>query len=158
LPGFGCRVWPFSKKTFIVMYRAGGAKSPARKVTIGVLGKFTAEQARDEAIRILAQAELGEDEAAKRASFRAEMTVAELCVEYMREGVDQKKPSTIASDHSRIKPLLGKKRISGVTNTDVSKFLWNIANGKARQGVTRRPQRRKVALLSEVAKAQPPAP
>lgn len=137
LPGFGCRVWPSGKKTFIVMYRAGGAKSPARKVTIGVLGKFTAEQARTEAIRILAQAELGEDEAAKRASFRAEMTVEELCVEYMREGVDHKKPSTIASDHSRIdshiKPLLGKKRISEVTNADVSKFLRDIANGKARR-------------------------
>jgi integrase len=137
LPGFGCRVWPTGKKTFIVIYRAGGAKSPARKVTIGVLGKFTAEQARDEAIRILAQAELGEDEAAKRASFRAEMTVAELCDEYMREGVDHKKPSTIASDYSRIeshiKPLLGKKRISEVTSADVSKFLRDIANGKARR-------------------------
>lgn len=137
LPGFGCRVWPSGKRTFIVMYRAGGAKSPTRKVTIGVLGKFTAEEARTEAIRILAQAELGEDEAAKRASFRAEMTVAELCDEYMREGVDHKKPSTIASDHSRIdshiKPLLGKKRISEVTTADVSKFLRDIANGKARR-------------------------
>jgi hypothetical protein len=66
LPGFGCLVWPSGKKTFIVMYRAGGAKSPTRKVTIGVLGKFTVEQARDEAIRILAQAQLGKDEAAKR--------------------------------------------------------------------------------------------
>jgi integrase len=137
LPGFGCRVWPSGKKTFIVMYRAGGAKSPTRKVTIGVLGKFTVEQARAEAVRILAQAELGEDEAAKRASFRAEMTVAELCDEYMLEGVDHKKPSTIASDHSRIdshiKPLLGKKRISEVTSADVSKFLRDIANGKARR-------------------------
>ena len=137
LPGFGCRVWPSGKKAFIVMYRAGGAKSPARKVTIGVLGKFTVEQARVEAVRILARAELGEDEAAKRASFRAEMTVAELCDEYMREGVDHKKPSTIASDHSRIdshiKPLLGKKRISEVTSADVSKFLRDIANGKARR-------------------------
>jgi integrase len=137
LAGFGCRVWPSGKKTFITQYRVGGAKSPTRKVTIGVLGKFTVEQARDEAIRILAQAQLGEDEAANRASFRAEMTVAELCDEYMREGVDHKKPSTIASDHCRIdshiKPLLGKKRISEVTGADISKFLRDIANGKARR-------------------------
>jgi integrase len=137
LPGFGCRVWPSGKKSFIVTYRAGGAKSPVRKVTIGVLGKFTPEQARCEAIRILAQAELGEDEAVKRASFRAEMTVAELCDEYMRYGVDHKKHSTIASDHSRIdshiKPLLGKKRISQVTSADVARFLRDIAEGKAKR-------------------------
>jgi hypothetical protein len=82
------------------------------------------EQAREEATRILAKAELGEDVALERARARAEMTISDLCDEYMREGVGNKKPSTIASDDSRIdchvRPLLGSKRISAVTEIRVS--------------------------------------
>jgi vacuolar-type H+-ATPase subunit H len=43
------------------------------------------EQAREEATRILAKAELGEDVALERARARAEMTISDLCDEYMRE-------------------------------------------------------------------------
>ena len=137
LPGFGCRVRPSGHKSFIAMYRAGGRNATPRKVTIGVYGKLTVEQAREEASKILAKAELGEDVALLRARTRAEMTVSELCDEYMREGVDHKKPSTIATDHSRIechiRPLLGRKRIGVVTRADIGQFLRDVAAGKARR-------------------------
>jgi hypothetical protein len=52
----------------------------------------------------------------------------------MREGVDNKKPSTIASDDSRIdchvRPLLGSKRISAVTETRVS---WDRLQSRIHQ-------------------------
>jgi hypothetical protein len=112
LRGFGCRVRASGHKSYVVMYRAGGRNATTRKVTIGVYGKLTVAQAREEAASILAKAELGEDVALQRARSRAEMTVSELCDEYMREGVDHKKRSTLASDHSRIechiRPLLGQ--------------------------------------------------
>ncbi len=73
LPGFGCRVRTTGYKSFIVMYRVGGRKATPRKVTIGVYGKLTVE--REEAGKILAKAELGEDVALQRARVRAEMTV-----------------------------------------------------------------------------------
>lgn len=47
LPGFGCRVRTTGHKSFIVMYRAGGRNATPRKVTIGVYGKLTVEQARE---------------------------------------------------------------------------------------------------------------
>jgi integrase len=148
LPGFGCRVRTTGHKSFIVMYRAGGRNATPRKVTIGVYGKLTVEQAREEAGKILAKAELGEDVALQRARTRAEMTVSELCDEYMREGVDHKKPSTLASDVSRIechiRPLLGRKRIGAVTRADISQFLRDVGMGKARRNVKTRKHGRSI--------------
>ena len=148
LPGFGCRVRASGHKSFIAMYRAGGRNATTRKVTIGAYGKLTVEQAREEAARILAKAELGEDVALQRAQARAEMTVSELCDEYMREGVDHKKSSTLASDRSRIechiRPLLGKKRIGAVTRPDIGQFLRDVAMGKARRNVKTRKHGRSI--------------
>ena len=84
LPGFGCRVRPSGAKSFVAQYRIGGRRGVTRKVTIGSYGKLTVEEARAEAKRILRNAELGNDEAAERAKQRKEMTVAELCDEYLR--------------------------------------------------------------------------
>lgn len=144
LPGFGCRVRASGTKSFIVMYRVGGRNATPRKVTIGAYGKITVEQARDEASKVLAKAELGEDVALQRAQVRAEMTVAQLCDEYMREGVEHKKASTLKSDVSRIeahvRPLLGNKRIGAVTRGDISKFLRDVALGKTVRA--RKPGRR----------------
>ena len=139
LRGFGCRVRPSGHKSFIAMYRAGGRNSVARKVTIGVYGKITVEEARAEAAKVLAKAELGRDVAAERARARAEMTVSALCDEYLGEGLVNKKPSTIATDKSsfsaRIRPLLGRKRIGEVTRGDIARFLRDVAQGKTARDV-----------------------
>jgi integrase len=121
------------------MYRVGGRRTPARKITIGSFGKITVERAREEAVVILAKAELGDDVAAHRSRLRSEMTISQLCDEYLIEGVDKKRPSTINTDRSRIerhiKPLLGKKRISEVSRSDVVKFLRDVAIGKTARDV-----------------------
>lgn len=134
LPGFGCRVRPSGAKSFVAQYRIGGRRGVTRKVTIGSYGKLTVEEARAEAKRILRNAELGNDEAAERAKQRKEMTVAELCDEYLREGIDHKKASTIATDRGRIerhiKPLLGNRRIGSIEDTDIARFMKDVANGK----------------------------
>jgi integrase len=120
--------------SYVAMYRTGGRNTPLRKVTIGKVGKLTAEEARKEAEAILAKAELGQDVAQERAKARAEQTVAELCDIYLAEGCDTKKASTIISDRGRIerhiKPLLGRKLICEVTSPDVERFLRDVANGK----------------------------
>lgn len=134
LPGFGCRVRPSGSRSLIVQYRVGGRNSPVRKVTLGSYGKLTVEQARKAAEAILAKAELGIDEAGERARKRGELTVAELCDEYLTDGCDRKKASTIATDKGRIerhiKPLLGRKRIGDVTRGDIERFMRDVANGK----------------------------
>lgn len=134
LPGFGCRVRQTGKKTFVVQYRVGGRNTPVRKVTIGAEGKLTVEVARKEAAKILAKAELGDDVAGERAKQRAEMTVAQLCDEYLVDGCELKKASTLSSDRGRIfrhiKPLLGKKLIGEVKRGDIERFMRDVANGK----------------------------
>lgn len=134
LPGFGCRVRPSGSKSFIAFYRVGGRNAAVRKVTIGAFGKVTVEEARKAATEILAKAELGEDVAEARTRQRAEMTVAQLCDEYLIEGVETKKASTLVTDRSRIerhiKPLLGRKRLSEVTSADIERFVKDVANGK----------------------------
>jgi hypothetical protein len=139
LPGFGCRVRPSGAKSFIAQYRVGGRNSPVRKVTLGSYGKLTVEKAREAASKVLAKAELGDDVAADLAKKRAEMTVSQLCDEYLTDGCDLKKPSTVATDKGRvarhIKPLLGTKRISSVTRGDIERFMRDVANGKTHADV-----------------------
>lgn len=134
LTGFGVRVRPSGSRSFIAVYRTGGRNTPLRKVTIGAVGKIEASIARNEAQRIIRQAELGFDHAAEKATARAEMTFSKVCDLYLAEGCDTKKPSTIATDKGRIerhiKPLLGKKRIGEISRTDIEKFMRDVANGK----------------------------
>ncbi len=134
LPGFGCRVRTSGTKTFIAMYRIGGRNAPVKRVTIGPYGKLTVEEARGMATEVLAKARLGQDTAEERAKQRAQMTVAQLCDEYLEHGCELKKASTIATDKGRInghiKPLLGRKLVGNIKRADIEKFMRDVANGK----------------------------
>ncbi len=134
LRGFGCRVWPGGKKTFTAQYRVGGRNGRERKKTLGTYGVLTVEQARKEAEKYLALAKTGQDLAGEERQARSEMTMAELCCEYLQHGVALKKPSTIATDIGRINghilPLLGTKKLSAITRTEIDRFMNDIAKGK----------------------------
>ncbi|MCA1300682.1 tyrosine-type recombinase/integrase [Stappia indica] len=131
MQGFGCRVWPSGKKTFVAQYRVAGRE---RKKTIGTYGVLTVEQARKEAEKYLALARTGQDLAGEERRARAEMSVGELCSEYLRHGVALKKGSTVKTDIGRINghilPLLGRKKISAVTRADIERFMHDVAKGK----------------------------
>ena len=139
LKGFGVRIRPSGAKSFIAFYRPGGRNAPLRKVTIAAVGKMEVEKARDEARKILAGAELGQDHAAEKAKARAEKSVADLCDLYLADGCETKKASTLATDRGRIvrhiKPLLGRKRIGAVTRADIEAFMRDIAKGKTKADV-----------------------
>ena len=135
LKGFGVRVRPSGAMSFIAFYRTGGRTSPARKVTIGAVGKIEVEKAREAARKILAGAELGQDHAAEKARGRVEKNVEANCATlYLAEGCETKKRSTLDVDRGRIarhiKPLLGKKRVSEVTRGDIERFMRDVAAGK----------------------------
>jgi integrase len=135
LPGFGVSVRPSGSKSFIAQYDFGGRRGVTRRVTIGAYGKpWTVEQARKEAGPILRNAKSGIDHAEAKAKRRAEMTVAELCDEYVADGCDHKKASTVSTDKGRIerhiKPLLGGMKISDVKRGDIEKFMRAVATGK----------------------------
>ncbi|WP_375409422.1 tyrosine-type recombinase/integrase [uncultured Methylobacterium sp.] len=142
LKGFGLRVNADGSKSYALKYLFDGHQ---RWHTIGKHGSpWTPDTARNEALRLLAQARHGTDpEEAKRDKARADLTVTELCDLYLeaaRRGEvltkfdEPKKPSTLLTDESRIlrhiKPLLGKKRVRAVTSDDIERFLHDVAAGK----------------------------
>jgi integrase len=155
LKGFGCRVETSGTKSFIVRYRAagGGRNAPKRFYTIGRFPTLSAEDARREARKILADAVRGEDPAGARNAARRDLTVAELCDLYMREaphlptrfGVP-KSPETLRFDQGRIdshiKPLLGRRRVGDVTSADIQRFMRDIAKGRTARDQKAGPRKR----------------
>lgn len=140
LPGFGVRVRPSGRKTYIAQYRAGGR---TRRVKIGHHGPLTVEEARKEAKAILGDVARGEDPQEDRITRRKTLTVAQLCDTYIEtaeagmirgKGGRAKKASTLATDCGRIerhiKPLLGTKLVTEVTPADVNRFIRDVASGK----------------------------
>jgi site-specific recombinase XerD len=147
--GFGIRRQRSPAVAYILLYRTADGRS--RRFTIGRHGSpWTPDAARDEAKRLLGRVADGEDPAALKRSKRASETVSDLCDSYLadveagrlltRRG-GTKKPSTIATDRSRIeahiRPLLGKLKVPSVTREDVERFMHDVAEGstKARKPV-----------------------
>jgi integrase len=135
LKGFGLRVEPSGAKTFIVRYRVGGGRrGTLRQYKVGRYGKLTPEKAREAAEKILARVELGQDPQAERVEERKTLTVSELCDLYVDEGMGTKKASTAALDKIRIerhiKPLIGKRRITDLSQGDIQRLMNDVASGK----------------------------
>ena len=75
IPGFGLRVMPSGRKSFVVQFRAGRR---ARRMSLGPSTVLTCDQARTRAITIIAAVKNGEDPAADRAAKRNAATVSDL--------------------------------------------------------------------------------
>lgn len=122
--GFGLRVYPSGKKTYLTQYRAGRR---TRRVTIGQHGVLTAEQARIEAKQLLAAVARGQDPSAIRHAKRHAPTIAGLCDRFLEDYVDQHCKPTTARDYRSIirrfiRPQLGPIAIAEVTRADVVAF------------------------------------
>ena len=138
LKGYGVRVSPQGRKTYIVRYRTiGGAD---RQLTLAPHGVLTTEEAREEARRALARAAMGGDPQGSKAERRAEMTVRELCELYMEEGTATKKASTLRIDRIRIdrhiNPRLGRMKVTDVGRGDIHRLMIDIGKGRIRAEAT----------------------
>ena len=141
LPGFGVYILPTGNRTYFVDYR--NSAGVRRRLTIGRHGKLTTEGARKIAIATMGEVVKGEDPAEERVSRRNSLTVKELCDRYL-EAAERghimgkrnrpKKFSTLYVDRGRISrhilPLLGNKLVRDVTQTDVNRFIRDVAGGK----------------------------
>lgn len=128
LKGFGLRIHPGGLKTFVVKYRVGGGRTaPTRRVTVGKVGVRTVEEARREALKILAAAASGEDPGEERAEQRRSLSVADLAERFMDEHVAIKRKETTRVLYrgiidTMIRPDLGTKRLSHLARADVARF------------------------------------
>ena len=131
LPGYGLRVFPSGKKSYLLQYRHPGR---TRRYSIGLHGKYTPDQASEKALLLLADIIKGSDPSADRKKLNKEINVSELCDDYLLFGCDNKKASTLATDKGRIerhiKPLLGLMRVTTVTKADIVKVASDITKGK----------------------------
>jgi integrase len=145
LSGFGLRVEPTGRKTFIARYRAGGGRSGTlRQATIGRYGTLTPDQARRLARKTLGAAASGADPVGEKKSARQPgMTIAEVCDWYLEQAESGRllgrkgrpiKASTLSMDRSRIKthvkPLIGKKPVRALTVHDIEDMQTDIAAQK----------------------------
>jgi integrase len=140
LPGFGVRVFASGKRSYLVQYRAAGR---TRRVTIGLHGPITTEEARKEALALLGRVAKGANPAEERANLRQALTVKELCDAYlaaaekgliMGKGGRAKKERTLDSDRGRIEwhivPLLGRRLVRDLTRSDIERFIRDVMAGK----------------------------
>lgn len=121
LKGFGLRIAPTGRKTFVVQYRAGGR---VRRVKIGRMGAVTPEQARNQARAILGAVACGENPAEKIAFDRKAPRVRDLAARYVRDHVELRlKPRTQREYrhclNAYILPAIGAFRVADVGRTDI---------------------------------------
>jgi integrase len=116
IPGFGARILPSGRRSCLVQYRVGRSY---RRISLGMHGVLTTDQARGEAIKVLGRVKSGEDPSAARKQARLEMTVSELCERMIEEhAVPHCKPNTVVGyrfyTKAYIKKPIGQIRVSQI--------------------------------------------
>jgi len=128
LAGFGVRIYPSGRKSFVAAFRLKGRQ---RFATLGRVGEMTPDQARTHAMQVLYQARQGQDPGLGRRARDTEPLMADLAERYLREHAGPKKKASIARQDQRvweihILPVLGKRRVADITRDDVAKLHHSL--------------------------------
>lgn len=139
LKGFGLRIMPSGRKTWIVEYRPnGGGRGVAKKRhAIGSYEEMTPEVARKTAATMLASVRLGADPAEQRAETRDAMTLRELADVFFSDHVDAKRKASTAADYRRllnlhILPELGAKKAALISEAELARIHTRMRAHKYR--------------------------
>jgi len=127
LPGFGVRVYPSGKKSFVLFYRAGRQQ---RFMVLGAFPVLTVQAAREKAQKVLASVLDGADPIRTRKQKRTAPTVAELSQRYLREHAPKKKQSSVETDERLLKlyilPAIGSQTVESLTTDDASRLHHSL--------------------------------
>ena len=125
LEGFGLRIFPSGRKSFIIQYR--NADGRTRRLTLGPHGKITAAQARQMARKKLGEAVQGGDPAQERKESREAPTMAELAERFLVEHIEPKRKERTAKEYRRllekhVLPTLGRRKAEGLKLADIEEL------------------------------------
>lgn len=133
LKGFGVRVEPSGRKTFLCRYRHAGAR---RQYLLGTFGPVTVEEARNEARRVLGASALGKDVAQSRYEARRALRFAELVEIFLAEHVSKLKPGTYTEYEGAFRkhaiPVLGRTPADAVTTSELNRLHVSMDARRAR--------------------------
>jgi integrase len=142
VPGFGVRITPTGTKIFIAQARVGGRP---RRLTVGFYPAMSVKQAREEALRALADMRRGADPVierkARQVAAAGGVTIAALADKWLADYVRPKlKPRTVF-DYERlvaqhIKPALGHLSVAGIGRDDVVRLHVDMARIPRRANYT----------------------
>lgn len=97
-----------------------------RKLALARVVSITPDEAWTLAVQRLAEITKGDDPSADRKAVRKAITMTELCDLYLDDAVDRIEASTLAMDRSgitvHVKPLIGSRKVNGLTSEDLSGF------------------------------------
>ena len=146
IKGFGLRVRYTGRKTYVIQYRAGGR---TRRMTVGVHGRMTPEQARKRAKGLLADVDRGGDPAEDKVQMRQALTVKQLADRYLNEHARPKKKASSAFRDQRllerfILPDIGNRKVNALTRAEVAKLHHRLG------GTTPIQANRALAVLSKM--------
>jgi len=136
LAGFGLRVEPTGRKSWVVDYRpgAGGRNVVKRRLTLGTVQELSPEDARKRAADILAAVRLGSDPVLERKKERAIPTFREFAATFLKDEAGRLKPNTLRNYTSYIRkhlnPALGSIQLDKIAPADVAKLHRKV--GKTR--------------------------
>src|SRR3984893_16188983 len=126
--GFAVRVRSTGGMSYIVQYKAGsGRGAPARRVTLGGVGKMTPQQARTAARKILGSVAHGEDPAADKANERHSLPLEDVIEAFLAEHAEAKRKASTAAWYRGgleriVKPAFGGMKPDKVTRQDVARL------------------------------------
>jgi integrase len=139
--GFGCKCTPANKKVYVFQFRTGGRESKTQRLTLGVHGSITCDQARALAKQHMGAKASGRDPAQEQREARRKkekaMTFAECCELYLTQNGDGKRSWQEVRrllKHDAI-PAWGSKPAASITSADVAALIETV---KARAPVAAR--------------------
>jgi integrase len=152
LKGLAVKVTPTGRKVYLVQYRLGGRAGRCRRVTLGVHGVMTPDQARRAARQVLGDISSGVDVARERQErTRREHdapTTAKAADEFLSVYVRTKLKPRSAAEYERllqsiIIPALGHRKIKDVAHADIDQLHHRLRSTPAQAN-------RAIAVLSKL--------
>jgi len=132
ISGFGVRIFPSGKKSYVLSYRHEGKK---RLMKVDKCNKITLDEARKKTRRYLGQLAERIDPLQKKQKSSSKMSVENIFKDYLQKYAKQKNRSWKETERifkADILPSIGKKQIHEVKKKDLIKIIDRISDRDAK--------------------------